>query len=188
MLVRSPRKLVFLAFAAFFFVLLVLRQSPWVDGTALVYEQIPLWHAGEKGGAANQGQDELTSQTGNENGNGNPNVNDIGNTVSEGGKSNADEDKSSSVVDAELSAGGAPSTGVSTVVPEDEEPSKVTPPWVSDSSKGSPLDYTPKPTDLKKYLREMLNWNRPSWNGHWPPFNDYVDKEYDPNRWEQFDM
>ena len=37
-------------------------------------------------------------------------------------------------------------------------------------------------------MKKMLDWGRPTWDGHWPPFNDYVDKEYDPNRWEQFPM
>jgi len=45
---------------------------------------------------------------------------------------------------------------------------------------------TPWPTNLKEYMKEMLDWDRPSWQGHWPPFQDYVDKAYDPNRWERF--
>jgi hypothetical protein len=43
-------------------------------------------------------------------------------------------------------------------------------------------------TDWKKYMEGMLKWPRPNWDGHWPPFEDYVDKQYDPNRWEQFPM
>lgn len=41
--------------------------------------------------------------------------------------------------------------------------------------------------ERKEYLREMLKWPRPQ-HGHWPPFGDYVDKEYDPNRWEEFSL
>jgi hypothetical protein len=55
---------------------------------------------------------------------------------------------------------------------------KVLPPWVT----------APRPTNMKEYMKKMLDWGRPSWDGHWPPFNDYIDKEYDPNRWEQFPM
>jgi hypothetical protein len=42
--------------------------------------------------------------------------------------------------------------------------------------------------DWKAYLKGMLDWPRPSWTGHWPPFGDYVGKEYDPNRWEEFKL
>ncbi|KAF2200918.1 hypothetical protein GQ43DRAFT_472274 [Delitschia confertaspora ATCC 74209] len=64
------------------------------------------------------------------------------------------------------------------------------PPWTTTTtSKPSPLDYQEKrPGSLKQYMLEMLDWNRPSWGGHWPPFGDYVNKEYDPNRWEEFDV
>jgi hypothetical protein len=40
----------------------------------------------------------------------------------------------------------------------------------------------------RRYMKNMLKWPRPNWNGHWPPFGDYIGKEYDPNRWEHFDM
>ncbi len=47
---------------------------------------------------------------------------------------------------------------------------------------------TPRSSNVKDYVKQMLNWNRPTWEGHWPPYNDYVHKGYDPNRWEQFPM
>lgn len=40
----------------------------------------------------------------------------------------------------------------------------------------------------RNYMKNKLNWPRPSWDGHWPPFRDYVGKDYDPNRWEHFPM
>ena len=47
---------------------------------------------------------------------------------------------------------------------------------------------TPRSSDVKDYLRTMLKWNRPTWEGHWPAYKDYEHKDYDPNRWEEFDM
>ncbi|KAF2646929.1 hypothetical protein P280DRAFT_21741 [Massarina eburnea CBS 473.64] len=63
-------------------------------------------------------------------------------------------------------------------------------PWKSDSPKGSAnLDYAAsRPSDLREYMKKMLNWPRPNWSGHWPPFGDYINTEYDPNRWENFPM
>ncbi|KAF1967262.1 hypothetical protein BU23DRAFT_484070 [Bimuria novae-zelandiae CBS 107.79] len=62
------------------------------------------------------------------------------------------------------------------------------PPWEKTEKKGSRLDHEDmQHQDAKAYLEDMLDWNRPSWQGHWPPFADYEDKEYDPNRWEEFD-
>jgi hypothetical protein len=43
------------------------------------------------------------------------------------------------------------------------------------------------PQDLKAYVQAMMTWERPTWTGWWPPFADYIDKAYDPNRWEAFD-
>ncbi|KAF2801594.1 uncharacterized protein BDZ99DRAFT_512874 [Mytilinidion resinicola] len=43
----------------------------------------------------------------------------------------------------------------------------------------------------KEYMQQVLEWNRPSnepTDGHWPPYGQYVDKKYDPNRWEGFPM
>jgi hypothetical protein len=63
------------------------------------------------------------------------------------------------------------------------------PPWVTDPSRTRPI--APKwsrPANMKAYMQKMLKWARPTWDGHWPPFADYVDKKYDPNRWEEFKM
>ncbi|KAJ4346889.1 uncharacterized protein N0V89_010822 [Didymosphaeria variabile] len=58
-------------------------------------------------------------------------------------------------------------------------------PWRTVQEKGSRLDYEDLKAGMEKiYMEEMLDWIRPNWEGHWPPFSDYVDQEYDPNRWE----
>lgn len=63
------------------------------------------------------------------------------------------------------------------------------PPWVTEPARKEPKrpPYS-RPKNMKDRLQSILRWNRPTWEGHWPPFRDYVDKAYDPNRWEQFDM
>ncbi|KAF1812152.1 hypothetical protein P152DRAFT_26783 [Eremomyces bilateralis CBS 781.70] len=45
--------------------------------------------------------------------------------------------------------------------------------------------WSPPTTPLD--MDEMLDWNRPGHvDGHYPPYEDYVDYNYDPNRWEGF--
>lgn len=62
-------------------------------------------------------------------------------------------------------------------------------PWVTGPSRSQPyVPPTPRPSNMKEYMKKMLKWSRPSWDGHWPPFKDYINKAYDPNRWEQFEM
>ncbi|KAF2113683.1 hypothetical protein BDV96DRAFT_496189 [Lophiotrema nucula] len=138
MLIRSPRKLLFLSFAAFLFILAVYKQSPWT--TSSMYEQMPLF----------------SPRPFNSHGNGSSKTPAVGDAVP--GK-------------------------------EKQGPGRPRLPWLSEASKMIPLDYRPpNTTNLKEYVTEMLNWSRPTWVGHWPPFGDYINMEYDPNRWEQFDM
>lgn len=48
---------------------------------------------------------------------------------------------------------------------------------------------TEDPVERAEYMQDMLDWSRPEHrNGHWPPYEDYVDKDYDPNRWEGFKL
>ena len=48
--------------------------------------------------------------------------------------------------------------------------------------------YTP-PANLYQEYQKLLDWDRPlNLKGHWPPYQDYVYAEYDPNAWEQFDQ
>ncbi|OCL15298.1 hypothetical protein AOQ84DRAFT_279185, partial [Glonium stellatum] len=47
----------------------------------------------------------------------------------------------------------------------------------------------PEPTNTLEYMASMLKWNRPGKdNKHWPPYEDYRNTDYDPNRWEEFKM
>jgi hypothetical protein len=51
----------------------------------------------------------------------------------------------------------------------------------------------PAPTSVSiphdEYMRDILDWERPKHkNGHWPPYEDFVHKDYDPNRWEAFKL
>jgi hypothetical protein len=42
--------------------------------------------------------------------------------------------------------------------------------------------------DIEEYMKDMLIWQRPeNKDGHWPPYQDYIGRNYDPNRWEAFD-
>jgi hypothetical protein len=68
-----------------------------------------------------------------------------------------------------------------------------TPPWISASDAEEGNTSIPQkapwwPQDLKAYVQAMMKWERPTWTGRWPPYADYVDKAYDPNRWEAFDQ
>jgi hypothetical protein len=40
-----------------------------------------------------------------------------------------------------------------------------------------------------EYMRDMLKWERPrEKEGHWPSYRDFVNRDYDPNRWEGFQL
>ncbi|KAH7134982.1 hypothetical protein B0J11DRAFT_148814 [Dendryphion nanum] len=126
MLVRSPRRLAFLSFVAFLFILAVLKQSPWSRAT---YQEITFLHG--------------------------------------------------------------TSLGSDNTRPHIPTPTVSRPPWVTGEPKnGTARKYGVgilKGNELKSYVKSLLrSWGRPTWDGHWPPFADYADKEYDPNRWEKF--
>ena len=39
------------------------------------------------------------------------------------------------------------------------------------------------------YMQDMLHWNRPGHvDGHWPDYEAFEHQDYDPNRWEGFEM
>lgn len=59
------------------------------------------------------------------------------------------------------------------------------------SSSTSPLLSVPAEQAIQhnEYMKDMLDWSRPEHrNGHWPAYEDYVDADYDPNRWEGFKL
>jgi hypothetical protein len=42
--------------------------------------------------------------------------------------------------------------------------------------------------DVEEYMKDLLIWQRPeNKDGHWPPYQDFIGRDYDPNRWEAFD-
>lgn len=164
MLVRSPRRVTILACLAFAFIVLVLQQSPWTKER--VYEHIPLFKSNPR-----------------------PDQSPI---------SNSGDSPHAHLEDAwQHAVPVATPSHVADDRPLDVDASqtpvasktKALPPWVTAPSRtASFVPPTPRPTNMKEYMKKMLDWGRPTWDGHWPPFNDYVDKEYDPNRWEQFPM
>ncbi|KAI9829675.1 MAG: hypothetical protein M1819_006046 [Sarea resinae] len=58
----------------------------------------------------------------------------------------------------------------------------------TDSDSNSKLSPSPSSTPDKEYLQEILKWDPPKNPDHWPPYDAYKDKDYDPNRWEGFSM
>jgi hypothetical protein len=158
MLVRSPRRLAFFSLVAFVCIIAVLQQSPWASTS--VYEQLPLFYSPST--SSNAGPDSRPSLS--------PNSSLENNPIVPSGRPQAHE-----IVDTEQQTA--------------QTSTKPPPPWTTANSKPSPLDYSPpRPSDLREYMKEMLLWRRPTWDGHWPPFGDYIDKGYDPNRWEAFEM
>jgi hypothetical protein len=176
MFFRSPRRFAIFSFVTLLFICVVLRQSPWAQEK--VYERISLYNLERQ-----PAEQELLHET---------------------------HEPQAPLEDAWQHAlpmpGAHPSsvqahqaTGPAKVVPPPMETSrepapkskssKPYPPWVTAPSRtGSFIPPTPRPTNMKEYVKKMLKWPRPSWDGHWPPFQDYVNKAYDPNRWEHFDM
>ena len=58
-------------------------------------------------------------------------------------------------------------------------------------STGTVASSSKAPEQISKsdYMVNMLKWNRPEKeNNHWPPYGNYHHSDYDPNRWEGFDM
>jgi hypothetical protein len=42
--------------------------------------------------------------------------------------------------------------------------------------------------ELQAKIKEFIQWDPPDKGDHWPGYGDYVDKDYDPNRWEGLPM
>lgn len=167
MFFRSPRRFAIFSFVTLLFICLVLRQSPWAQEK--VYERIPLYNLERQ-----QSEQELLHES---------------------------HEPQAPLEDAWQHAlplpGAIPSPAKVLPPPmessrekePESKPAKAHPPWMTAPSRtGNFIPPTPRPTNMKEYVKKMLKWPRPSWDGHWPPFSDYVDKAYDPNRWEHFDM
>lgn len=58
------------------------------------------------------------------------------------------------------------------------------------TSKESAITQTKKlspVSNMRQYLNKMLVWSRPDPDpSHWPAYQDYITRDYDPNRWEAF--
>lgn len=169
MFVRSPRRFATLACIAFVFIFAILLQNPWAHGKA--YERISLFD--DEGRPPDELPTTLHTQD---------------QALLEDAWQHAvpmprpDRPAAHRPEDVAL----PPPTMKPKPV---AEPTKIQPPWVTAPSRIVPnMLPTPRPSNLKDYMKKMLKWPRPSWDGHWPAFQDYIDKAYDPNRWEQFDM
>ena len=171
MLVRSPRRFAILAFIALVFIFAVLQQSPWAHEKA--YERITLfdWAGRPPDQLPNTLETEDQAQLGDAWQHAVP--------VATPGAADAKHPTSQTVT-----------IPPPAMVPIPEvKPTESYPPWVTAPSRtASFIPPTPRPSNMKEYMKKMLKWSRPSWDGHWPPFQEYVNKAYDPNRWEAFDM
>jgi hypothetical protein len=168
MLARSPRKLAVLSFLALVFIIVVFQQSPWAQIN--VIERMPSFDLGQT--PANQELLPLESQ---DDAWGHALPIPVAKPIPTGAQ------PATKVLPPPMVSSHQPTPGPA--------PTKSYPPWVTAPSRtGSFIPPTPRPSNMKEYMEKMLRWARPTWDGHWPPFADYINKAYDPNRWENFDM
>lgn len=74
----------------------------------------------------------------------------------------------------------------SPVAPPSESAS--TSPTASGSTtKITPLQHSSY-SEIQAKIKDFIQWDRPNTPNHWPGFGDYVDQDYDPNRWEGLPM
>ncbi|CAI6295562.1 unnamed protein product [Periconia digitata] len=170
MLTKTPQRFSLFALVTFIFLLTVWTRSPWT--TNQVYERVPAFSGKEQHPIPNEPPRPPPA----------PSSEPVQNPV---------------VAPAPVPAPA--STPVHDVVdnstqedaPQEKPKSspKANPPWMTESPEAAAKRPGPTVfTDLKEYMKSQLNWPRPNWIGHWPPFDEYVNKEYDPNRWEHFPM
>jgi hypothetical protein len=178
MFVRSPRRFAIVSFVALIFIFAVLQQSPWAHKE--VYERMPLFDLRNR-----PPTQELLNESPGE---AQAHLEDAWQHAVPipGAKPDATDaqlpTEAAQIMPPPMEASHEPELDAS-------KPTKPYPPWVTAPSRtASFIPPTPRPTNWKEYMTKMLDWPRPSWSGHWPPFGDYVDKKYDPNRWEQFDL
>lgn len=170
MLVRSPRRFMLLAFLTFVTLFVVLQRSPWARES--VYEQLPLFDSASR-----------------------PNLSSIPGLNHDRIQAHLEDAWQHAIPAATPSALkveepiGEAEPNVPGIPDVASSPTESHPPWVTEPSRTEPVApaFT-RPANMKAYMQRMLKWSRPTWNGHWPPFQDYVDKAYDPNRWEQFHL
>ena len=150
MFVRSPRRFAILSFVAFVFILAVLQQSPWANER--VYEKVSLL----KDAYRNHQEP-------------------IQNSSQEQPQAHLEDAWQHAVPVATPTP--TPSATVKSPSSEPVSKTKPRPPWVTAPSRiGKFIPPFTRPADMKEYMKKMLNWGRPSWDGHWPPFSDYINK------------
>lgn len=163
MITRSPSKLTLLLLLTLFLAVVVWHRSPWSHAQIYVYQRLPF---------ITPKQNPLP----------NPNPNEAQKPLDLSRPGH-------------IPAGIPDGPNVNGGRPDFKNPgwmkqNKTTkpPPWETMKESGNRLDYeSVHPQDMKAYMREMLDWNRPDYSDHWPPFDDYLDQGYDPNRWEEFE-
>jgi hypothetical protein len=175
-----------LAFIAFVFIFAVLQRSPWAQEN--VYERITTFRSGKGQGLEIPGLNNERLQEHLADG-----ADDAWkHAVPSGGKTETsvagvEEHRPSATL--ESARPTEVKDNVSTPTFHESTPAKAHPPWVTDPARTKPLPApVSRPTNFKQYMQSMLKWDRPTWDGHWPPFSDYINQAYDPNRWERFDM
>jgi hypothetical protein len=82
----------------------------------------------------------------------------------------------STTVSTSKSVSTSVSTSASTSASKTSSSAKITP-FVHASHK-----------ELQAKIKEFIQWDPPDKSDHWPGYGDYVDKDYDPNRWEGLPM
>lgn len=168
MLVRSPRRFMILFFVAFVFVFVVVQNSPWAQEN--VYEQLPPLF--KSSGRANL--TELMSAGGEKI---QAHIEDAWQYAIPAGIPGASGKQGGSTesVTSVASDEAAEPTKTLVVPVNNGKPTGAHPPWVTEPGRTEAVApaFT-RPADLKEYMKKMLKWSRPSWDGHWPPFRDYI--------------
>ncbi|KAH9882342.1 hypothetical protein J1614_000578 [Plenodomus biglobosus] len=194
MLLRSPRRFAIAVFLAIIFIFAVLQQSPWAQHK--VYQRLPSFSL--RSGRKPPLEQAILGLNHTESGN--VSEDEIGSSregvfedewqhAVPGATPNTEDSPEGVKLPTTVVTATPERINIGDVKSEKEGGKLPPPPWVTAPSRTMQfIPPTPRPSNLKEYVKEMLNWERPNWSGHWPPFSDYVNKAYDPNRWEQFPM
>lgn len=172
-----------LAFISFVFIFAVLQRSPWAQEN--VYERISTFRVGKDGLATIPGlnNDRLQEHLADE---------DAYDKFAEGLEDERASVRETKTITPAATAAGSKAKetkdGIPTTTTAEPTPTRAHAPWLTDPARMTPIPPpVSRPRDFRAYMEKMLDWPRPDWDGHWPPFEDYIDMAYDPNRWEEFD-
>jgi len=174
----SPRRLALLALSVFIVAIIFLQ-------TTLYSEYLPKYdipgfssdHKGEQKSSLEEDQQQPSRVE----------------TPSDGGLKVPGVKQSSSIVEAETRTSGA--LGVTTISAVSSSTRLPThspyAPHVPQSNTSMVADLQPLPQEsygsVQLKVQELIkDWTPPALAGHWPPYDGYHGKDYDPNRWEGF--